>query len=85
MPRRTGALPVEIERRSRSTPGSAGVVADVDLGGSTCCAAVTTSGEADGAIGARTRKAISEYQARIGMKPDGRAGGRVLEALRSDR
>jgi len=42
-------------------------------------------GDADGAIGARTRKAISEYQAKIGMKPDGRPGVRVLDALRSDR
>src|SRR5262249_6293659 len=32
-------------------------------------------GEADGAIGARTRQAVSEYQAHIGMTRDGRAGG----------
>lgn len=42
-------------------------------------------GEADGAIGARTRQAVSEYQARIGLSPDGRAGGRVLDALRAGR
>ena len=42
-------------------------------------------GEADGAIGAATRKAISEYQARAGLPQDGRAGGRVLDALRSGR
>ncbi len=40
-------------------------------------------GEADGAIGARTRDGIAQYQARIGMTPDGRAGGRVLDALRA--
>ena len=42
-------------------------------------------GEADGAIGAATRKAIAEYQARAGLPQDGRAGGRVLDALRSGR
>lgn len=42
-------------------------------------------GEADGAIGALTRKAISEYQTRTGLPQDGRAGGRVLDALRSGR
>ena len=42
-------------------------------------------GEADGAIGAATRKAIAEYQARVGLTQDGRAGGRVLDALRSGR
>jgi lytic murein transglycosylase len=42
-------------------------------------------GEADGAIGAVTRKAIAEYQARVGLPQDGRAGGRVLDALRSGR
>lgn len=42
-------------------------------------------GEADGAIGAITRKAIAEYQARAGLPQDGRAGGRVLDALRSGR
>lgn len=42
-------------------------------------------GEADGAIGARTRQAIGEYQSRIGLPRDGRAGGRVLDALRAGR
>jgi lytic murein transglycosylase len=42
-------------------------------------------GEADGAIGAVTRKAIAEYQARIGLAQDGRAGGKVLDALRRGR
>lgn len=42
-------------------------------------------GEADGAIGAATRKAIAEYQGRVGLQADGRAGGRVLDALRSGR
>jgi lytic murein transglycosylase len=42
-------------------------------------------GEADGAIGARTRQAISEYQAHLGLTRDGRAGGRVLDALRAGR
>lgn len=42
-------------------------------------------GEADGAIGAVTRKAIAEYQGRLGLAQDGRAGGRVLDALRAGR
>ncbi len=42
-------------------------------------------GEADGAIGAVTRKAIAEYQRRLGLEQDGRAGGRVLDALRAGR
>jgi lytic murein transglycosylase len=42
-------------------------------------------GEADGAIGARTRQAIGEYQARTGLPRDERAGGRVLDALRAGR
>lgn len=40
-------------------------------------------GEADGLIGTRTRQAIAKEQLRLGMDPvDGRAGRRVLEALR---
>lgn len=39
-------------------------------------------GSADGAIGARTRAAISAFQAAAGLPADGRAGGRVLRALR---
>jgi lytic murein transglycosylase len=42
-------------------------------------------GEADGAIGVVTRKAIAEYQRRLGLEQDGRAGGRVLDALRAGR
>jgi lytic murein transglycosylase len=42
-------------------------------------------GEPDGAIGPITRKAIAQYQARIGLPQDGRAGGRVLDALRAGR
>jgi lytic murein transglycosylase len=42
-------------------------------------------GEADGAIGARTRQAITEYQARAGLSVNGRPSGRVLEALRAGR
>ncbi len=40
-------------------------------------------GEIDGMIGAKSRQAISEFQTSIGMKPDGRAGQRVLLALRA--
>ena len=39
-------------------------------------------GAADGAIGPRTRAAISAFQASVGLPADGRAGQRVLEALR---
>ncbi len=42
-------------------------------------------GEPDGAIGEKTRAAIADYQARIGLPRDGRAGGKVLNALRSGR
>ncbi len=42
-------------------------------------------GEADGAIGALTRQAIADYQGKLGMARDGRAGGRVLDALRAGR
>jgi len=40
-------------------------------------------GAADGAIGARTRAAIREFMASRGVTVEGRAGGRVLDALRS--
>lgn len=40
-------------------------------------------GAADGAIGARTRKAIEDFQAAAGLPVDGRAGQRVLDALRA--
>ncbi len=42
-------------------------------------------GEADGAIGARTRQAIGQYQDRAGLPHDGRAGGRLLDSLRAGR
>jgi lytic murein transglycosylase len=42
-------------------------------------------GDADGVIGAVTRKAIVEVQPRLGLEPDGRAGRRLLEALRRER
>ena len=40
-------------------------------------------GVADGMVGARTRAAIKEFQGSRGITTDGRAGGRVLDALRS--
>ena len=39
-------------------------------------------GEPDGAIGAKTRAAISDLQRRLGMPDDGRPGQRILTALR---
>lgn len=42
-------------------------------------------GEADGAIGTLTRRAIAEHQRKIGMTPDGRPGGKFLDALRAGR
>ena len=39
-------------------------------------------GEPDGKIGQKTRDAIKEVENGLGMKPTGRPGGRVLEALR---
>lgn len=39
-------------------------------------------GEADGMIGSRTREALKHEQAMMGMAADGRAGQRVLKALR---
>lgn len=41
-------------------------------------------GEPDGVIGSRTRAAIEAEQGRLGMTPDGRAGTKLLEALRAD-
>ena len=38
-------------------------------------------GEADGMIGAKTREAIKTEQTRLGMKADGRAGQKLLNAL----
>lgn len=40
-------------------------------------------GTPDGIIGTRTRQAIVAFQARAGLPQDGRAGRRVLQALRS--
>jgi len=40
-------------------------------------------GEIDGMIGTKSRAAISEFQTSIGVKPDGRAGQRMLQALRA--
>lgn len=42
-------------------------------------------GDADGIIGTRTRTAIRDFQTSAGMQADGRAGGRVLKALRAAR
>ena len=42
-------------------------------------------GEADGMVGTLTRRAIATEQARLGMTPaDGRAGARILAALRAE-
>ncbi|WP_203583675.1 lytic murein transglycosylase [Sheuella amnicola] len=40
-------------------------------------------GDVDGLIGAKTRTAISEFQTSVGLPVDGRAGQRVLRALRT--
>lgn len=40
-------------------------------------------GEPDGAIGTKTRQAIAEYQVKIGLPRDGRASGKVLDALKA--
>jgi len=40
-------------------------------------------GEVDGMIGSKTREAIKQFQQQKGLTPDGRAGQRVLNALRS--
>jgi len=39
-------------------------------------------GEPNGRIGSRTRDAIRDFQDKRGLRPDGYAGRRVLEALR---
>lgn len=39
-------------------------------------------GDVDGILGAKSREAIRDAQARLGMEPSGRAGGRLLRALR---
>ncbi|MDR3086423.1 MAG: lytic murein transglycosylase [Azoarcus sp.] len=40
-------------------------------------------GEPDGMVGTKTRQAIAKEQAALGRKQDGRAGLRILEALRT--
>ena len=40
-------------------------------------------GEPDGIVGQRTREAIKAYQASVELPVDGRAGGRVLNALKA--
>jgi lytic murein transglycosylase len=42
-------------------------------------------GEPDGAIGAKTRAAIKDVEARLGLAQTGRPGGKVLAALRAGR
>jgi lytic murein transglycosylase len=42
-------------------------------------------GEADGMIGARTRAVLQQVQRESGLEPDGRAGLKVLQVLRSQR
>jgi peptidoglycan hydrolase-like protein with peptidoglycan-binding domain len=39
-------------------------------------------GEPDGRVGQKTRDAIKQIEARLGMQPTGRPGGKVLDALR---
>ena len=39
-------------------------------------------GEPDGAIGAKTKSAIADFEGKNGLKQDGRASAKVLEALR---
>jgi lytic murein transglycosylase len=39
-------------------------------------------GKADGVVGTKTKQAISEFQSRSGLRPDGRASTSVLAALR---
>jgi peptidoglycan hydrolase-like protein with peptidoglycan-binding domain len=39
-------------------------------------------GEPDGVIGTQTKEAIADFEGKIGMKRDGRAGLKVLNALR---
>ena len=41
-------------------------------------------GEVDGMIGSRSREALKIEQARLGQPAEGRAGQRILEALRAD-
>jgi hypothetical protein len=42
-------------------------------------------GQPDGAIGTKTREAIADFQVKKGLSRNGRASGKVLEALRAAR
>ena len=42
-------------------------------------------GEPDGAIGAKTREAVADYQSRLGVERNGHAGRLVLDALKAGR
>jgi peptidoglycan hydrolase-like protein with peptidoglycan-binding domain len=42
-------------------------------------------GTPDGNLGAQTRAAIRDFQARVGLVPDGFASNKVLERLRGGR
>ncbi len=42
-------------------------------------------GKHDGVMGTKTREAVKAYKASVGMKPDSRAGQKVLESLRAGR
>jgi len=42
-------------------------------------------GKHDGVMGTKTREAVKAYKASVGMKPDARAGQKVLELLRTGR
>jgi lytic murein transglycosylase len=42
-------------------------------------------GAPDGRIGPKTQAALKEFQAKIGLPANGRAGGKVLEALRREK
>lgn len=40
-------------------------------------------GTADGVLGPKSRAAIKDFQQQVGLHPDGRGGGKVLDALRA--
>ena len=42
-------------------------------------------GNPDGVLGSKSRQAITAYQSRAGLTPDGRAGGKVLSSLKAGR
>jgi len=39
-------------------------------------------GDVDGIIGSKTREAVRDMQSRLGMEATGRAGGKLLQAMR---